>query len=1428
MAMKIPVPAFGGEKSYTAWKVEVDAWRRVHEKPFGKKNIALSIALSLPEGSEARELVFNNIGTEGLQLDEENGFDQLIEILDKRYQKDELSEARSAWKKYDDVRLKENGSMENYIAEFDKAYKNLSKYKCTISSPILGFTLLDRANLDLREQQIVLTDVKFDDIDNMYENMKKALRKYFADGYISKTEKVTGNENKASAENSVRVKTESEECEEVNMVNRGRSRSRGYRGGYSRGPGRYYGRNPNSWNDGTRKCFVCGSDRHLAAKCPKNVYMTEKESGKEKTDGEEIEEAHIAEVFASSQMINAMTDSINYALLDSCCSSTVCGIDWLKCYIEILPDGAKAKIVEYKSNTKFKFGDGKIVQSLKQIKLPVIIAGIKTYITTDVVNCDIPLLWSKGDMKKAGMTLDFSNDSAYILNRWVKLQCTSSGHYKLPLFDKRLNERMFENVMYTMTGDEKEKKQKVKKLHHQFGHPSSKRLVQLLKDAGVNDDMCLVYAEEVSNNCEICKKYKKTPSRPVVGLNLAKDFNDVVSLDLKEWKANQIYFLHLTDMATRFTRSGIIYSKDPKVIVEKVIELWLGTGLGPPRKFLADNGGEFANSLFLEMCENYNIHVMHTAAFSPFSNGLNERNHAIVDEMVRKILAQQPQCSLEIALAWAINAKNCLQMVNGYSPYQLVYGRNPNLPNVASDKLPALEGTTTSQMLAQQLNACHAARKAFIEVEASEKIRRALRHQNRGNGVKYQMGDLVYFKRDENNEWKGPAKVIGVDGKTIILKYGSYIIRVHETKLQLTNDGDIVWNEENFDSESNKSNEKTKTDKNNDKKDNEISEKKDDEMNDRKEDEINAESIEEIKGEQPKIGDTVKYLDKETGLWKTVKIHSRAGKKKGRYSSWRNVEDEDGKIMAIDWNKEVRTWKLLSNEEAETVFLTADPCMTEEMKAKTTELDNWRNFGVYEEVKNTGQKTISVRWVITEKEKEGQQSLKARLVARGFEETCDIQSDSPTASKELMRIFLSILCSKGWDINSLDVKAAFLQSKTFDRDVFLKPPKEANCAPDVLWKLRKCVYGLNDAARSWYDTVKKSLQELKCTQVKTEPAAFFWYDGDELGGVFMMHVDDFMWGGSSAFEEKVINKMRKKFQIGDQSNSAFKYIGLEVDQNSKKEIHLNQNKYSKTIKTIQVTNERAVQKEELCTEKEKEEMRSVIGQLGWLSSNSRPDLSYDVLELSCKIKNPRVADLLMTNKCVRKAQMYENSLKYPNLGELTKSEIVVFSDASYANLPNGSSSAGGFLAFLVGENGRSAPIYWESKTIRRVVQSTLAAETLSATKAVDMAYYIGSILSQVLMKSSENKIPIKLIVDNKSLFDNVHSTKNVAERRLRIDLALLKELVSDRCLTVCWTESSNQIADALTKRGVNPANILSLIERGKLLALEGNVLFALK
>ena len=74
--------------------------------------------------------------------------------------------------------------------------------------------------------------------------------------------------------------------------------------------------------------------------------------------------------------------------------------------------------------------------------------------------------------------------------------------------------------------------------------------------------------------------------------------------------------------------------------------------------------------------------------------------------------------------------------------------------------------------------------------------------------------------------------------------------------------------------------------------------------------------------------------------------------------------------------------------------------------AKEKELENWKSFDVYTEVPDIGQKTISTWWVVTKKDICDQESIKARLVVRGFKEESQIQSDSPTASKSTLRMVM--------------------------------------------------------------------------------------------------------------------------------------------------------------------------------------------------------------------------------------------------------------------------------------------------------------------------------------------------------------------------------------------------------------------------------------
>ena len=54
-------------------------------------------------------------------------------------------------------------------------------------------------------------------------------------------------------------------------------------------------------------------------------------------------------------------------------------------------------------------------------------------------------------------------------------------------------------------------------------------------------------ANEIYENCDICKKFQKTPPRPAVALPLANGFNDTVAIDLNYWKNNLsiLYDRHL-------------------------------------------------------------------------------------------------------------------------------------------------------------------------------------------------------------------------------------------------------------------------------------------------------------------------------------------------------------------------------------------------------------------------------------------------------------------------------------------------------------------------------------------------------------------------------------------------------------------------------------------------------------------------------------------------------------------------------------------------------------------------------------------------------------------------------------------------------------------------------------------------------------------
>ena len=1245
--------------------------------------------------------------------------------------------------------------------------------------------------------------------------------------------------------------------------------------------------NPKDHRGWPTVCRKCRSTYHYWDQCPHVSQQERMNASKKVLYTQNNEDLYIA-LFQKStptsidEMVCLMSETFNKAVIDSGCTKTCAGEKWFDAYLETFSDEDKNEIQSNETHAVFRFGDSPPVSAIKKVLLPISIKNVNVLLETEIVSSDVPLLLSKETMKKAKAKMNFVDDKIELFGEEQSMMCTSTGHYAIPIKTNSSatdNVKLAGDVVLFSNYENTDKKVVAKKLHTQFGHPSAKRLIKLIDSSTMQDTTELKQAvEELSEKCDICRRYKKSRPRPVVCFPLASEFNETVAMDLKVFKNNAIYFLHMIDHATRFSQAVVIRSKKAEVILKHFIMSWIAV-FGSPQKVLADNGGEFANSSLIDLCENLNINLMTTAAESPWSNGLVEKHNGIVGEAVAKIM-QDIHCSVEVALCWAINAKNSLQNIHGFSPYQLVFGKNPNLPSVLNNKLPALEGVSQSHLVADLLNALHSARREFMMLENSEKLRRAMRAQTRTHSnMRYLAGDDVFYKREDERRWRGPGRVVGQDGSKILIKIPTGLISVHSCDVILTCEAEAKrLNGEEFDMEVDMQTE-VKCDvepsleteeryyvepdlrvtrsqvQDTGLANGQVEEIQDDEIGDNHQEDDDLERhvndnnvtavevpiLEEeedvpakvdeavVQGEveekvvnvnrNPDLPDTkqvVQFRETNTDEWKKGVILNRWATVPGRRKEKHliNVKDlDDDTERIVDWKNDVKDWKPF--EENVLVMSILKPTgmqknliltsQTDDYKEEVNkELQNWKNLNVYEEVQNEGQDNISVRWVLTEKEVDGKKVRKARLVARGYEEMIDTQRDSPTVNKDSQRIAVAIMSAEGWDVQSLDVKAAFLHGKELDRDVYLKPPKEANC-PGKLWKLKRCVYGLNDASRFWYFRVKEELNRVGCKNSKFDSSLFTYYT-DQLEGILITHVDDFLFAGTEKFYQSVINSLKQTFPISKESSSAFKYIGVELQQTSNG-INIAQEKYLDKLKEIEVSSSRLKEKTSPITEEERSELRAAHGKLSWLATQTRPDLSYDVCDLTTSLKHGTVELIQKTNKVIKKAKYNRVFLHYPKLN-LKNVKVRCYADASLGKLTDGGSQ-GGFYVELV-DGDKCAPIQWQSKRLRRVVQSTLAAETLAMVEGMESAYLTSKILSEILHNST-TPIPVEAMTDCYSLYEAAHSSTSIDDRRLRIEMAILREGILKKEFKLTWVSTDSQLADCLTKSGSNPRMLVERI-----------------
>ena len=296
-----------------------------------------------------------------------------------------------------------------------------------------------------------------------------------------------------------------------------------------------------------------------------------------------------------------------------------------------------------------------------------------------------------------------------------------------------------------------------------------------------------------------------------------QEFNQVVGIDLFFVFALDhqkfIPVLSVVDWGTLFHQCAILKNKTADAVRRCYRRLWVRP-FGPPRKLVSDLGREFTGAGFTKrVVADGTIHEF-TSAESPWQNARTERHGGIVKTLIAKSRVDAPPDDLpdlEELVTQCVVAKNKLTNKSGFSPFQRVFGLQPNTigalisdgdrsPDIAV--LSKIEGGDAAMI--KSVNMRVAAAKAFAEMDASERLRRGVLSGHRPVKDIY-VGQLVYFWRTHgdisalkaehvDHHWHGPATVVNHHGSRVWISFGGTVLLCSPEQIRASSEEEeLAW-----------------------------------------------------------------------------------------------------------------------------------------------------------------------------------------------------------------------------------------------------------------------------------------------------------------------------------------------------------------------------------------------------------------------------------------------------------------------------------------------------------------------------------------------------------------------------------------------------------------------------------------------------------
>ncbi|CAE7837991.1 RE2 [Symbiodinium sp. CCMP2592] len=338
---------------------------------------------------------------------------------------------------------------------------------------------------------------------------------------------------------------------------------------------------------------------------------------------------------------------------------------------------------------------------------------------------------------------------------------------------------------------------------------------------------------------------------------------------------------------------------------------------------------------------------------------------------------------------------------------------------------------------------------------------------------------------------------------------------------------------------------------------------------------------------------------------------------------------------------------------------------------------------------------IGMRWLLTWKVRDdGTVKPKARAILLGYQDPSyeHRATTAPVMTRLSRQLFLQLSANQSWKVWKGDVTGAFLQGRAYPDKLYCIPCDEVCDAMNIergsVTRLRKACYGLVDAPLEWYRTISEFFETIGLERSWSDPCMWLWRPEGKLRGCISGHVDDFLFGGSEqdAGWQDILKQIRERFKWSEWEADRFVQCGVQIEQ-CKEGFKLSQSKYVETIKEIPLSSGRRREKHQETTDREKSQLRALLGAISWHAQQVAAHFSASVSLLLSEVAQSTVSTIMDANQLLNQVRAQKDHVlvihKFPPEEELC---MLAWVDASNQNRADGRSRQNklGGLAFQQG------------------------------------------------------------------------------------------------------------------------------------------------